>query len=369
MKSKYLFTSHNSVIHPLISYLSKKKDVVILDSDDKKNMSIGDAKIRIIEYGNFGLAKIFNLFRLEFTTPTYIFNLKKHLELESPEVIIQLDFHKIIFLQTLLYKRFNRNTKIYLLSETKRWPKNIFAKTGMYLFWIVLKINKSSLEKIIVYNNDSKDFFYNRIKGVSICVLPPIINDDNFFQKNKDTFSVNGKLRILMNARYVKYKNHLDLILAVKKISKNIPNIEIGLIGNGGDYKLKISRQINSLGMKDKVYFLDSVTKDIIVNIYQRYDLLVLPSYNEAVGMVVPEAMLCGIPTITSDTVGANVYVKDGETGFIFRTGDVEDLADKIISISNDYKLKDFGQKARNRILNNFTLDKMRPKINEYFEL
>jgi len=62
---------------------------------------------------------------------------------------------------------------------------------------------------------------------------------------------------------------------------------------------------------------------------------LVLPSHSEAWGLVVHEATSAGLPVIVSDRVGASVHlVQPGYNGFIFKTGDVDDLASQMLRIS-----------------------------------
>ena len=97
--------------------------------------------------------------------------------------------------------------------------------------------------------------------------------------------------------------------------------------------------------------------------LYRAHDVLILPSYNEAIGMVVPEAMSCGRPTVTSDSVGANVYVKNGVTGFIFTTGDINSLAETLQKCCDQNKLKHMGAAARLHIIENYSADQSVKKL------
>jgi glycosyltransferase involved in cell wall biosynthesis len=64
-----------------------------------------------------------------------------------------------------------------------------------------------------------------------------------------------------------------------------------------------------------------------LVNHYRDADCLVLPSRFDSFGMVVAEALACGLPVIVSDMVGAKSLVVEGENGWIVPVGDVEALA------------------------------------------
>ena len=78
-------------------------------------------------------------------------------------------------------------------------------------------------------------------------------------------------------------------------------------------------------------------------------DLLVCPSRDDPMPVVVTQAMQYGIPCIVSDQVGQSEYIVDGKNGFIFPTEDVEILKEKIIyCIENKSILKSIGMESRN---------------------
>jgi glycosyltransferase involved in cell wall biosynthesis len=58
---------------------------------------------------------------------------------------------------------------------------------------------------------------------------------------------------------------------------------------------------------------------------------LVLPSAEEAFGLVVVQALQCGVPCLVSDRVGAKDLIRPGQTGDIFPFGDVDSLGDLLI--------------------------------------
>lgn len=77
-------------------------------------------------------------------------------------------------------------------------------------------------------------------------------------------------------------------------------------------------------------------------------DLLVCPSRDDPMPVVVTQAMQYGIPCIVSDQVGQSEYIVDGENGFVFSSEDVEDLKEKIIyCIENKNDLKNIGKESR----------------------
>jgi glycosyltransferase involved in cell wall biosynthesis len=81
---------------------------------------------------------------------------------------------------------------------------------------------------------------------------------------------------------------------------------------------------------------------------------LVFPSlYRETQGMAVLEAAACGVPAIVSDECAAREAIVDGETGLLFRAGDIADLSAKLTLLANDPQLAaQMGLKAYERYWN-----------------
>jgi len=70
--------------------------------------------------------------------------------------------------------------------------------------------------------------------------------------------------------------------------------------------------------------------------LYRQHDVLVLPSRDEPFGMVVLEAMAHGLAVVVSDTVASRCFVVPGETGFVFDTDDVDDLAEELRTLARE---------------------------------
>ena len=77
-------------------------------------------------------------------------------------------------------------------------------------------------------------------------------------------------------------------------------------------------------------------------------DLYVLPSLNDASPKALNEAMNFSLPIIVSDGVEtANEMLNEGENGYLFRAGDVEDLKNKIEDAIMSKRLKEMGKKSK----------------------
>lgn len=76
--------------------------------------------------------------------------------------------------------------------------------------------------------------------------------------------------------------------------------------------------------------FHGAVSQATLGEVFRNADLLVLPSWEEAFGLVVPQALNCGLPVIVSDRVGAKDLIKPRVNGSVFPAGDPDALAREI---------------------------------------
>ncbi len=66
---------------------------------------------------------------------------------------------------------------------------------------------------------------------------------------------------------------------------------------------------------------------------YNQADVVVLPSLKEGFGMTLAEAGACGLPVISNNHSSIREIIQDGQTGFLAKTNDVNDWADKLLQL------------------------------------
>lgn len=100
---------------------------------------------------------------------------------------------------------------------------------------------------------------------------------------------------------------------------------------------------------------------------YRQMDVLLMPSVREGFGLVVAEAMACGLPVVASNCSAIPELVDNGKGGFLCPVGDVDAFAEKINLLSDSPKIRrEMGEYNRAKVEKMFTLDRM---IGEYLEL
>lgn len=118
----------------------------------------------------------------------------------------------------------------------------------------------------------------------------------------------------------------LDLLLeAAIPLLKEDSRLRLNFVGTG-ELLETLRAQVAESGCGERVSFEGTLSFDSIPARLARTDVLVLPSEGEGWGLVVNEALSVGTPVIISDRCGAADLIRDGENGFIFRTGDAASL-------------------------------------------
>jgi glycosyltransferase involved in cell wall biosynthesis len=351
---KILFTGRHELLDPFITSAVRDHQVVYFHSHRRKQVTLGSAEAIVVHYRTFGLGPLFRWLGLETTTPSYIEDFQARAALAAPTHVITLDFFRVSFLQSLRYVRQRPETKLFIFAETQRWPKNMLSRLVMKFFFWVFKRNLHHITKIFVWTQHGQDFFAQHLPEAGTVLMPASVDTKQFEPRATRQFLIDDTLRIICNARYAPYKRHQDLFAAVAKLKADGKSVSVTCIGRADSGRDRVQRLATECGVADVVTFLDPVPQAELVQLYQVHDVLVLPSYNEAIGMVVPEAMACGIPTVTSDTVGANVYVVPGETGLTYTTRDSAALAECMLQLYDAAYLEQLGDAARLHVSQNF---------------
>ncbi len=364
---KIVFINRYHLYDSLVTKLARGNSVTVIEIGLKCKSLVGVTTYKT-KFFTVGLDWLFNkVLQKEITVPVYLPALGKILVKEKPEVIVVSDFYHWYFWQVIKYLQKNPATKLYLLSESKRLPHNYFSKLVFRIFLYYLQKRERYLTKIIVPTEAGEHFWQRELPTKVVEIMPAPI-DTGLFQPAVNSKGKTDKvLRLVMNARYAAYKKHVDLLDALVRLRDQGKLFHLALLSRDKAGQDRIVGLIKERRLESMVSFLPAVSQAELPALYQDYDVLVLPSYNEAVGMVVPEAMACGLPTITSDTVGANVYVEENVTGFIFTTGNVADLEGKLRQCYDSARLTVMGQAARQQIVRHFSVTALSDKFTNLF--
>src|SRR6266508_1217313 len=138
------------------------------------------------------------------------------------------------------------------------------------------------------------------------------------------------------------------LAKAFVKVASVNPDINLILLG-GGSQGAKIRQILMSGNVMERVHFGGHVTQADLPRWYHMADLYISPSHVDGSSVTLMEALASGLPCLVSDIAGNKEWIEDGVNGWLFRDGDVNDLAEKILNAIKDRRrsFKKIGEAAR----------------------
>jgi glycosyltransferase involved in cell wall biosynthesis len=160
-------------------------------------------------------------------------------------------------------------------------------------------------------------------------------------------------------------KGHRFLLEAGQRLKAQGCRVKYCLAGTGS-LRESLEKTVIQLGLKEDVQFLGFVAD--MPGFLTNVDIVVLPSLLEGFGVSVLEAMAAGKAVIASRVGGLAELVVDGVTGFLVAPRDVEGLASAIAKLASDRSMmREMGQKGRDRVIANFTMQQMARKNEDYY--
>lgn len=155
--------------------------------------------------------------------------------------------------------------------------------------------------------------------------------------------------RIITIGRYVYQKGYDLLLQAWAEVEKHFPDWTLDIYGMGDQTACR--QLMADLGIDIRRCHLNGPIEDV-VKVYQDSSVFVLSSRFEGFGLVLVEAMVCGLPVVSFDCpAGPDEIITDGHDGLLVPSGDVHALAEKLMILMADENLrKRLGEQARQSV-------------------
>ncbi len=234
----------------------------------------------------------------------------------------------------------------YLIPEQK-W-KYIFSKFE--------NISYKFADKIICVSENTRDILVKNyhIEKEKIEIIPNGVDINKFRPLNNIEKIRNS---ILFVGRLDERKGIKYLIKSIVLVKEMIPDIKLFIVGTG-KLKKELEKFIILNNIKQNVKFLGRLSDKDLVEWYNRCEIVVIPSIFEGFGIVAIEAMACKTPIIATNVPGLNSIIKNGENGLLVPPKDSRKLADAIVNLLNDCKLRrHLSVNGRKEVLKKFNWD------------
>lgn len=262
-----------------------------------------------------------------------IFNIK-------PDITVSLLRREINFIHSIK----DGSKKIGELHINRKKYRNFekgdsnILKKKFSIIWIYSLLQKiKKLDKFIVLSQEDKKN-WPELKNIEVIPNPlPFM-----LPKQQSTLT---SQKVIAVGRY-SYQKGFDILLrSWYIISQKHPEWELHIYGEGDKtayqqlaYKLNLNKNT----------FLEDATPDIIQK-YNESSIFILSSRFEGFGMVIIEAMSCGLPVVSFDCpCGPKDIITDGENGYLVTNENIEELANKTcFLIENKHIREKIGRTAR----------------------
>lgn len=246
--------------------------------------------------------------------------------------VLKLDYPK--FWKRFLFERFERWTWRYVdrFVLVSRAMKNDFLKNGL------------PEERVTVIHN-----------AIQLPDRPPV---RPAFSKLREELGLPQESVLVGTvARLHPVKGHTYLIQAVKRLETDYPDVHYVWIG-GGDLQRQLKEEVERKGLTSKILFL-GVRQDV-PELLPQLDLFVLPSISEGLSVAILEALLAGVPVVTTAVGGSPEVVEEGRDGLLVPSQDPAALAQAIGHLLDDPQARTrMGQEGQRKVYREFSLERL----------
>lgn len=163
-----------------------------------------------------------------------------------------------------------------------------------------------------------------------------------------DGYSSLTTKRVITIGRY-SYEKGYDILLRIwSVVEKKCTDWQLDVYAMGDP--TPYVKLMDDLSIDKRRCHLHSSVVDV-EDEYLKSSILVQPSRTEGFGLVIVEAMACGLPVLSFDCEnGPRSIISDGEEGFLIPTFDIEEFSNRLIQLMNDADLrKSMGEKGRKK--------------------
>lgn len=130
----------------------------------------------------------------------------------------------------------------------------------------------------------------------------------------------------------------MDLVIpAFSNVAQCETNVRLLIVGDGS-LRDGMYQQSQESGLSARIEFKGRKSQDELSEMYDRIDILLMPSRSEGFGLTALEGMARGCVPVVASTGGLPEVVRDGEEGLLHRTESISDIADKILNLIKDPK-------------------------------
>tara|TARA_B000000532_G_scaffold97153_1_gene77902 strand:+ start:302 stop:1432 length:1131 start_codon:yes stop_codon:yes gene_type:complete len=370
-----LFIAPTTYQLPLTENL-KKKFITLSEVCNVSVLAFANSKTFLNEtYGNFYLNKkiknrLINYFRI---IQISIFTTHKIIKKENIDIVCFQDpvssFFSILFLKV-------RRAEVKIIVETHgdfietlSLEKNlVLPRLYKKLFYIMAKysIGKSNIIRAVSSSTEQQVLDIDSSKSV---VRFPAWIDFKDFQNIEPKPLSKDKFNILFIGSVTDRKKPHMIIEAIQRINDKSYNLSIVGPAPNEKYFKELKDLIDKSDLQNQVSLIGPVDRESVKDYYSTSNLMILPSISEGLARVIFESQVAMCPVLVTDAPGMSDIVIDGQTGYVFKSNNLDSLSLKIEYIKNNYDEASLVAKnAKGFILSNYSEDNFKFSFKKLFD-
>jgi len=250
--------------------------------------------------------------------PGWLKSIRGYLKAEKPDCVVSFigRINALVLTAAL-------GLKLPIIVSERNDPRHDGRGKGM-LTYCDLSYRKA--RAVVFQTRAEEECFSDAVKARGI-IIPNPVNVEGALREKPAGF------HILTAGRLAEQKNHKMLMDAVALLRQQLPEARCTIYGEG-ELRQDLERYVAEKGMGDFIS-LPGHDRQIHQKVAQAA-AFVLTSEYEGLPNALIEAMMMGVPSITTDYPGADEVMEDGVTGFIVPRGDAAALAEKLLLLAKD---------------------------------
>lgn len=253
--------------------------------------------------------------------------------------------HGVYVRERLLY--INRSDYSYFIKVFLIKLTECITRLSYYKADKILSVNKFNITWELMYgaDRDKVEITYNGV-------------DHERFVPREKPEHLKGIPTVVAVARIFELKDVLTMIRSCAVVMKKIPNVQYLVYGDKNavpEYTAECEALIEELNLGNNFFLKGFHSQPHLI--FSEGDISILTSISEGFPFTVLESMSCGIPVVATDVGGVSEAIEEG-TGFVCKPRDPEAIGSKVVELLTNNELRmEMGKKARQRVIDNFTLD------------
>lgn len=294
-------------------YADRGWEVQIITLLDNRNDYVLKDSINVINITDNSKSRIQQL-------PIWLIELRRVFKKFDPDVIVSF-IARINILSLISSLGLNKKVTISERNDPKSDGRTLIVKMATYILYPLS-------EAIVFQTNWARSCFPKYIQRKGVIIPNPVEIRVKATDKKEN--------KIVAVGRLIEQKNHKLLINAFSKVLEVYPDYKLYIYGEGR-LRNELTNQIKNLNLTNSIFLPGNV-----LNIHEKISdakLFVLSSDYEGLSNALLEAMMMGIPCISTSCAGSNEIINDGENGLLVPIGSEEKLADAMELLILNQKL------------------------------